>query len=198
MPRNRCKPIFETLYITSFFLICIHTMLLRDVESHRTSISSLESPLKFCAGKKRKHYGCEHMPPGHMDVGTTEIDPNDYWMDFSGEGQVHKFFVYMKVVDECNKDNVFFKYVDSTLSIKLLKNKILMHANKDLKTRISLRVKIDKCHNMLKRVDLSDSMQHKTKHNKSLQDVIAKFDTEGFLLGGNRMFQAVINWSIRR
>ena len=39
-PRNRCKSIFETLYITSFFLLHIHTMLLRDVDSHQTSMAS--------------------------------------------------------------------------------------------------------------------------------------------------------------
>ena len=145
----------------------------------------------------RKHYECEHMPSGCMDAETMEIDPNDYWTALSGEGQVHKFFVHVQFVDKYNTNNVFFKYVDWTLSIKSLKNKILMHVNKDLKTRISLRMKIDKDHSTQKRVDLSDAMQHKTKHNKSLQDVIAKFDTGAFIMGGNVMFQVVINWSIR-
>ena len=90
-----------------------------------------------CAGKKRKHYECEHKQAGSIDTQTTDIDSNDYWTALSGEGQEHKFFVYLKVVDQCNTANVFFKYVDSTLSIKSLKKKILMHSNKDIKTRIN-------------------------------------------------------------
>jgi len=142
-----------------------------------------------CAGKKRKHYECEHKQAGSIDTQTTDIDSNDYWTALSAEGQEHKFFVYLKVVDQCNTANVFFKYVDSTLSIKSLKKKILMHSNKDLKTRINLRVKIDK----RSRVDLSE----KTKHNESLQDVMAKFDTGGFVVGSNQMFSVVVNWSAR-
>jgi len=105
----------------------------------------------------------------------TEIDPNNYWTTLSGKGQVHKFFVYVEVVDEDNRDNVFSMYVDSTLSITSLKNKILMHENKDPKTWIRLRIKIDKGSSVRKQVDLSDDTQHETKHTKSLQDVMTKF-----------------------
>jgi len=38
-------------------------------------------------------YGC----------GNNGNDPNNYWTALSGEGQVHKFFVYVKVVDEYNR-----------------------------------------------------------------------------------------------
>jgi len=73
-----------------------------------------------------------------------------------------------------NTDNVSFKYVDSTLSIKSLKTKILMHSNKDLKTHINLCVKIDKgiC-NLRKLIESSDAIPPKTKYEKSLQDVLA-------------------------
>ena len=143
--------------------------------SHQTSMASAKSPSKMCAGKKRKHYEYEHMEFGCMDANTTEMDPKNYWTAFSGQGQVHKFFVYVEVVDEHNRDNVFSMYVDSTLSITSLKNKILMHENKDPKTWIRLRIKIDKGSSVRKQVDLSDDTQHETKHTKSLQDVMTKF-----------------------
>jgi len=187
--QNRCKPIFETPYITSCFLLHTHTML----DSHQTCMDLANGQSKLCAGKKRKHYECEHMELRCTDSETKQIDANNYWTDLSGKGKVHKFFVYAEVVDEHNRDNVFSTYVDSTLSIKSLKNKILIHENKDLKTPIRLRIKIDKGSSMRKRVDLS----YETKHTKSFQDVMTKFDTAAFLLDANMMFRVVINWSIR-
>jgi len=157
-------------------------------------MASPGSLLQLCAGKKRKHYECEHKKSACNDTETTDIHSNDYWTALSGEGQEHKFFVYVKVVDKHNRDNVFFKYVDSTLSIKSLKTKILMHSHKDLKTRINLNVKIDKVRSMRKRIDL----QNKTKNNESLQDVMANYNSCALLLGSNRMFRVVINWSIQR
>ena len=72
-----------------------------------------------------------------------------------------------------------------------------MHENKDLKTRIRMRIKIDKDSSIRKRVDFSDVDQHNTKHTKSLQDVMTKFDTGAFTLDANMMFSVVINWSIQ-
>ena len=164
------------------------------LHSKQTCMALAKTPSTTCAGKKRKHYEWEHMEFGCMDV-ETEIDRNNYWIAFSGAGQVHKFFVYVRFVDEDNMQNVFYKYVDSTLSIKSLKQKILMHENKNLKTRIRMHIKIDKDCSIRKRIDFSDVDQHNTKPTKSLQDVITKFDTGAFTLDANMMFTVVINWS---
>jgi len=138
-------------------------------------------------------------PRGVSATETMVIDSNNYWT--AGKGQEHKFFVYLKVVDEYNTDNVFFKYVDSKLSIRSLKTRILMHSNRDLNSSINLRVTIDtpylvdgaSCN-----LHTSDAILPQSKHEKSLEDVLAKFKSTAFLLGTHPTSKVVIFWSTLR